>query len=391
VVRAVTVPQSAENSLIAAATDSTGAYRLVLPAGAYRVDAWTAPGGEHSITVLLYAAGAFRTDVCWGDTLRIRAGQEPLRADAILGALSVHLSLPFLEEGEAVVVEIESIPPDPSPSCVLPHWAVMDAPVRQGTAVAEFRAVAPGTYRVTSQLRDGQTLPLSVPGGRESAGPVLVSAGQRAIFEAASDQEPARLQGAIEGSWLQLGLPVPRITAYAADTTLIAGTWTDLAGAFALRLLEFGDVRLRVSIFGQERWVGGEEFGTATVFEAQPGREITGIRHMESGLLIHLGGPPGQGSYKAKATLVDTLGIVRASAWSNSSTSAEYSSDWIPVPNLVSGTYFLRIEPIDGSGQIWAAQWFDRAAGMEEATPIVLATPGEVREVAVSLRERPLP
>jgi hypothetical protein len=137
-----------------------------------------------------------------------------------------------------------------------------------------------------------------------------------------------------------------------------------------------------VEIIALSRWIGGSNFEEATEFDLQRGEEITGVRLTESGLLLRIENPTEQNRWDAAAELVDAstgrqsavLEIHRAE-----------SIDLVAFPNLTPGEYLLELQPVPFLSTEWIPQWYDRAASMETATPIVIAAEGMVVPIDIHL------
>ena len=139
--------------------------------------------------------------------------------------------------------------------------------------------------------------------------------------------------------------------------------------------LASGTFRLRVFIGDVSRWIGGDNYDAATLFVLEPGQDMTGISHVESGLecVFDPAGPLPDTQY-------DVILRTATSVFYNNSCEGTV----LRFANLVPGDIYLKI---DGWGMrdVWLSQHWDRRASPEEADPITIPPGGGVANVTVTL------
>ena len=358
----------------ATSTDSLGRYRLELPDGNYILQLSLASGryyySSHGIVSSEYEA----------DTLRIAAGSDPIRADFTLGALEVRVELAL--DLPDRVADLWLARRDSAAGGWDRFVALESSWIEGGIARFGFPGLLPGVYAMELYL--GRTrAEFWLPNQRsvDSAETVEVEIGRTTRYEVVVATQPARISGEIVGSWQEMGLDQPWIFLSDEDSSFVADAQADWQGGFSIGLFFPARVRLLVRMGDFTRWIGGERYTDAEVFDLRLGEEISGIRLEESGLLIEipLDDLPEVWDLIAELVHADDL----APLASHPRIYFDERSRLIPVPNLLPGDYLLRLRPRRFLRHPWLEQWHDRAADAAQATVISLGAGGEVVPVAL--------
>ena len=153
---------------------------------------------------------------------------------------------------------------------------------------------------------------------------------------------------------------------------------TDDDGNFDAAFMLPRPVKLLVSQFGIDYWIGGPGFEDATVYTLESGITITGIEYEQCG--IHLVVDETEAPLRGENILVyhkDDLSLVATNRdwWG--------SNRHIAIPNLWPGEYLIHIYPEfwEKGNKDWRPQWFDRAATVDQAQTILLSAPGQLERL----------
>ncbi len=337
-----------------ARTDSTGAYRLLVPPGDYRMF----------------------SDVGGGvDTLRLRQGDLSRTIDFHFGSIRCQISTPSDYHERNLTVEMVEIDSE--------DGSTRSRSVESTVTEFEFGPVPPGDYQIRvglGYLRSNVWLPGSAE--RDGATVVRVSPLARAEVQGVL---PAlgRLRGSVTGSWQELnddrfGL-TPRVMLFEVDSTrALAETLVELDGSFEIAVVPAMTGRLGVRIGDHSRWIGGDSFEDATAYELSAGRIVEGADLVESGLRVRLvlPGSANDGRIEARATLTDA-----AKRLLLETTDSFEPDGYLGIPNLSVGVYYLNLQPRTYGREDWAPQWFDGSRFLATATPIVIGDEGSVVDV----------
>jgi hypothetical protein len=347
-------------------TDSTGRYEVSVPPGEYSIEARV--GSRRSATVYY---GSARPVWSRRDADTVRVAHEDVRADFILGALSVAIAVPGARESteyDACLCELQD--------------SGVEKQASQGgiTAVDEiltvgWPAVPPGAYLVSIEPSAGQTI--YPPGTRawSEAETIRVASGE-VTETAATFAPPAILVGEVRGSWQHMhSRDRPRVFVFNNDSLQVARVRLDGDTEYELPLFLPETIRLMVSIDYMKRWIGGDTFAEATRFEPVSGEILDVGTHVESGMLCYFSGPDYELDHHALCTVHDGQGDSIFRRWTG-------ASNPFLISNLSPGTYYLRVEN-DMWDQRWVPQWFDRADSLSNATPIEVPDGGAVVEIEV--------
>jgi hypothetical protein len=189
--------------------------------------------------------------------------------------------------------------------------------------------------------------------------------------------EPVWISGEITGSWQQSPHTSPIVLVFDPDSTLMYRGTFIWRPEYHLVLPMAAPVKLGVDIQNRVQWIGGHDFSSATLFDPEPGEEITGANLVESGIACHMEWPEASASYSARCQLYDQVGAPLPIGWTE-------EGNTIFLSNLRPGTYFLHFELHRGS-QFWHSQWYDGAESLAAATPITISVPGEVVQITAHL------
>lgn len=355
--------QACSCSSMMASTDSSGSYRISVIPGKYilRVAARTSSGG---VSGYLAHGTLSRTNA---DTLDVAWGAPPLGADLRLGVARIELSVPPALEGERVSAVLVAEDEDAGL-----YITAATHPV-EGFAAFYFPAVPSGRYKMRLQT---SIIDLWLPGSYTESGGELLDVGleSETIYQNALS-ELATLRGTVTGSWQELHLLPPTLTLFSPDSVVIGRAWTDPDGAFELLALGPISARLLIAIDGVQRWEGGPNYDTATEFDLAAGHETT-LAIVESGI----GGELGRGK---RASLIDSVLLYDGDGTSIGTARVQGTSNMFFFPNLLPGTYYLKIP----RGSAWIEQWYNLADSIDAATPIVVGDAGQVVWIYPELME----
>lgn len=239
-----------------------------------------------------------------------------------------------------------------------------------------FSLVLPGRYflRIKSQEHSAVFAPATYD--TAAADVVAVRADELTQYDATL-ADVATLSGTITGSWRGLGFGRPDVRVYFEDR-VVASTRTDSTGAFSVDLLAGGNVRLEVVIGGVRRWIGGDDFATATLFALALGQQTTGITHVESGLVCEFSAAGVMPQWRCDV-------VLRSS--SREICDIEIMpGDGFALANLAPGDVYLWV---DGWGmtEVWFPQYWDRRENREDADPIAIPGGGGVAHVTMTLEQ----
>jgi hypothetical protein len=343
-------------------TDSTGHYAFPTPSGRFVV---TASMGEYG-PVVYHSADGISFDGSRTDTIVV--GNGPVRVDFTGGGLALEFGVPEAVGRWVDYCVVQSPPGRGDEVCG-------SATVSDGGAIGRASFLPPGTYR--GCLRPSEELFWLPHGDIGSADSVVVTPGHDTVYSGTLP-EPSRILGSVVGSWQALGVHPPAVAAYRAEDDRLGDDSVDEAGGFALAIFASGPVRLRVDTSsGPDRWVGGDDFAHATIFDLDSGQTITGVSIVESGILCTVQAPEGL-----------VIGNLSASLWNSEGTQIWRrwfdSGEPVSICNLAPGAYRLQIRPLYDS-QHWFPQFYDGADSLSGATPIVIASEGVVVPLTVSL------
>ena len=340
-------------------SDSTGIYSVVVPPGGYRLSVYSLSGNG------VYSRNGL-TDTDHADTVWV--ADEPVRADIVGGAVRVHVDLPDSISTSGI-------------DCRAMYNASSGVPGRRfgaGWRHADFMVsmLIPRWYHL--RLRgESWSVPI-IESSSSGSDSVQAVAGQTADVYG-SVAPLVRIRGRVTGSWLRLHTKAPTIELDSRPGVAMVSTTAADDGTYTLRLPGPVEAKMLVRIGGIGRWLGGTDFAGAALLRLAPGADTTGVDLSESGILLLVMVPEEAICTEGAVTLLDgsrpdvTIGTVVADLL-----------DPVPLPNLDSGTYLLRVAPHCYEAS-WIPQWFDHKSGREEATAITVGPNGEVVSVSMSM------
>jgi hypothetical protein len=377
-VRATRVTEhSWEEGLAEVAVRSDGAYGLDVPAGRYVVGLRF----NSSSLTYEYSAAGLRYGDAPPDTLDVDYERSPIVVNFGLASLHIHLDLPAeFDDYYARLRLHRRDTPEPANSQLSPSDGYQR--IADGAFDRLVSGVLPGAYRVEVAFDYGEHI--WIPGVRDSADSPWVDVPTDRTIEVAGriDWEPARIQGRITGAWLDLGLPeAPALGLFSPDSVPVpARGYVQGDGSFDVAWFSPGPVKLRVRHRDIDQWIGGRSFQEATLFDPQPGRTISGIEFIESGMSIAVD-TPDHTLRSVRFQLYDAGTRELRATWLNSYN----TSLLVGIPNLRPGVYLMQIDSPWTESQSWVPQWFDRVDNPDDATPITIAAEGDVARVSVIL------
>ncbi len=365
--------------LIRTTTDSTGRYELCLPTGEYSL-AIGVPGLGMPV---VYGPSGPGYGPRPGIVLDL--GDDSLRVDFDLGGVVLDLCLPECPRNTGLRLELRRR----IGSVGMSIWR--QTTLTTGDTVhVDVPALLPGHYALSMQPDVGPAI--WFPHTREPAQTesLVVSALHTAAYEDTLP-EPTWIHGQVSGSWQELGderlthLGLwPSIEALDPVTSdLRSRTWAAQDGSFTVYGILPEPFRLRVRMGDLSRYIGGDSFETATVFDLEPGNSATLDPVVESGLLFTLHGSDPEDRYKARIRVESAAGDTVMTVSTGCS-----GGDELAIPNLDPGVYYLHLSPTSCiANQTWVPQWFDRVDAREEATPVQITEAGELVSVAFHLED----
>jgi hypothetical protein len=362
-----------DDSRYKTSTDSTGWYSLALPAGAYTLRG-SSPGAYYSRDGLVW-------DRNEADTLIV--GEGPIRADFTGGALTVHLmTAPGDTAGSRYSCSANWLDDKPQDSRVPLGGANDFARSAEGVVTFEFPLLVEGTYALECEPSGEPAVWLPPTLDKAAADRVIIEAGQSHVYSAQLP-EPAMLTLDVSGSWQTLELTHPEVIVFLPDSTrLVREMMITDAGTGQLSIRAPVSLKLYIEVGGMGRWYGGWTFAEAQLLTLTPGDPPTHITSRQSAILCTLVAPGFGINPEAVYYLYDATGRCLAE---DGYRPERYRP--APLPNLVPGTYYLRVQHTDYSEQSWMPQWYDRQDSLVSATPIVVAAEGSVVPVTMNLVE----
>jgi hypothetical protein len=366
--------------------DSDGSYSVQVPYGSYyaRVDL-TSAGASYFYADVGYrrSGGQWVVASSGQDTLVLDEKHPLLELDLVSGSLEVLVHAPEELEGRYVGLMPEHTRL-PQPSYSYLHWCSASAKVANGAALFQMPGFLPGACRLKVSIeRDfyGEEV-FYLPGTRnaQEADTFTVEPSQVTHCEIDLTAPAALLSGSVRGSWQILDCPYPIVDLYSLDSTLVAEQVCSWEGCFSFRLYRPEPVKVRVSIDGVGRWIGGDSFADAVVFALQPGSVAEVPELVESGILVRLDLLDYSSDSMLRLVLYDatTLERVRTTPL-NTSVGAS-----LVCANLLPGTYRVFIDNAYLRSSA-VSQWFDRAPDIQSAAVVTVPGDGQVAEIRAVL------
>ncbi|MBK8167800.1 MAG: hypothetical protein IPK64_17790 [bacterium] len=351
--------------------DDVGRYRAELPVGDFRV----ALRGAAADRTFLAREGGVTTAVAEAETLRLREGDVPRRRDFGLGALRLVIGGLEALEGWNGRMSLHRVQAD-----TVSIWSVGSRSVVVNDGALELRTLPapPGSYRLllhfdttTSQWSYTETFWCASSAGGSVPDTPRIGPDSLTTHEPVLPR-PAVLSGRITGAWRELGARPPSLEAIGTDGAFACRLdGLDDDGSFRLVLPRPRPVRVGI---GEERhvWIGGVDEGTATVFAPSPGEVIDGIDEVVAGMLVRpIAEVPLSTDESYRVELHDPQGLVPVRSFSS------VGGSWARAHSLRPGTYRVRLVG-DPARSLWRPQWYERAATIDLAAPVVVPADGSV-------------
>jgi hypothetical protein len=351
--------------------DDAGRYRAEVPAGDYthRLE------GALPRSTYLTPAGEPTMREADAETLRLRAGVGVVRRDFRLGGLRLLAAGLEALDGWRCGLSLHRLEPGDTDTTSI---GTSSADVSGGALDLRTLPALPGAYMLKTRFEGGPGSSASTAWrwyaatGASSSPDTLRIGPDSVTTVTASWPAPAVLSGRITGAWQELGMSAPNL--YAVDeggAFVSGGERVGIDGTFRLILPHAEPVRLRATWGGVgTAWVGGLDEASATVFSPPAGGTIAGIEHAVSGLLVR---PRSEVPLTASAICrielheVEGLAPVQTIYVQSDRSSGAHC--------LRPGTYRIRLVN-DPQRSLWRPQWYDRAATMELAAPVVIPVGG---------------
>jgi hypothetical protein len=362
--------------------DEQGRFALVVPAGEYTVAATI---GDDYSSYRYAADGAEQGYRGEPDTLSVDTGDsvevvfhfgslivEVAAAAPELNGMDASLNLHQVTEGQEFGGSTYS-----------------EVTIKNGVARFTLPGVPAGSYALEFGMDRSPYVEESIwlPGTHDPAAAAIVQVTPDAVATYAAElpDRPAVLRGRVFGSWQRFGMSPGAFSVLAADSSVIlVARASEVDGSFRGAIWIPEPVRVACTIEGSTRWIGGDDFASATQFELAGGEEIDFGTIEESGLLVELIEP----TYSDHSDF--ELKLVRAEDGAPARTLWVYSGSYdrtnlIPFPNLDPGTYRLFVSNSRLSMD-WQSQWYDGAATSDAATPVTIPSGGAVVPITVTLQ-----
>lgn len=361
----------AGNGSVTDRTDSTGRYEADVAPGSYRISVEAYQSGIYYSQRLYWRSEGPPAGYARAESVKVAPGADPVRADFEAAALDLQVRLSTNLAGRSLTCTLT--PASGGDNVRITANAEGDA-----WATFRFPLLEPGDYR--AKMGD-----VWLPGSydRESGQVFTAETGHTASATLAM-AESSILTGSVRGSWQQMDLEVPpSVVPFLEDSTALSGTGVGSDdGAFAL--LFYAPVRVRLAVklgwLGEEAttWIGGDSYGGATVFDLHPGDRLSDVHLVESGIIARLDGPGEESARFPTAVVVDEAGkVVRQTTGGQGTV--------VRMAGFRPGTYRLQVAPERSGDEDWLPQWYDRAESLAAATPITIASEGELVDLTVHL------
>ncbi len=339
-------------------TDTQGNFELLLPPGSYLL------GVSLERQAGYYSAGGV-TGRSGADTIRLAEDNPFVQAHFVLGSLTISAQLPPRWAGNAVDLEVLSYR--------LRARAYVSA---AGHIGSELVGVLPGKGPIRLIHHYSQQH-IYLPGTFDPrmADSVEIVAGQATEYQV-DLSVTGRLTGHVRATWATMGHNPPYVGLYDSLSARRAMVRAADNGDFEFDLLVESTYRLSVQGGATRRWVGGDDFDSATEFSLGPGVEMSievegcGIRGQTVGVDMP--------TSDTRIELYDHLLTMLTAITTDEDGFFDFS-------NLSPGIYYLAATP-RYSRETWVPQWYDRVDSAATATPIELSD-GQSEHVVMLLEQ----
>jgi hypothetical protein len=370
----------AERYMVERPVDDQGRFALAVPGGEYIVAAFV----EHDFYFFYAANGAEQGYPATPDTLSVAAG-DSVEVVFRLGSLIVEITATAPElRDQRVSLHSSQVREDGR----FPRDTHAETTVSDGMARFTLPGLPAGRYTLAfspggSHSGDEE---IWLPGTHDPAAAevVQVTPGVVATYAAQLPERPAVVRGRVFGSWQRLGLYSYELSMLAADSAVVLErSVSESNGSFRGEVWIPEPIRIACTIAGSTRWIGGDDFASATEFGLASGEEIDVGTIEESGLLVELIEPgfPDHSEFSLQLVRVDD-GVLARTLWVSDLWYGQ--TNLVPFLNLDPGAYYLRADNSRLS-MGWLSQWYDGATALGEATPITIPGGGTVVPITLTL------
>ncbi|MFC1572514.1 carboxypeptidase-like regulatory domain-containing protein [Candidatus Eisenbacteria bacterium] len=346
-------------------TSADGTYELPVVSGEY-----TLTMRSPTRRSICYSALGLTCDRRQADTLALGNDQCTFSADFHLGAFHLILTLPSVLSSEPMFLRAERLTELGEQSYVASYPG-------DSTRQIIMEGLIPGSYLVyldfnrISEMPDVVDYRVVICSELDPAVIVPHETFTKTVELAA----PESISGSVAGDWALFDLGLPRVDFHVSNELELATVEVDPTGSFSIPIFAATEVRINVSLNNVGRWIGGDDFESATIFTLDAGQSVTLDPFPLGGLICRYSGDP-DWSYRSRLSLFNESGLyVREPVDTQAQT--------IAFPNLPSGRY-TALAVWDGP-TVWRPQWFDRAVSPAAADSIPVAEDGSVTEVVFTL------
>jgi hypothetical protein len=364
---------------ITSPVDDQGHFTLIVPVGEYTVAAYVE---GHSY---FYAAdGAEQGYLGARDTLSVDTG-DSVGVVFHFGCLIVEVaaSAPELSDGDASLYIYQIDQDRRSVGSARSTTTISD-----GLARFTLPGVPAGNYALEfdPDRHDYSSETIWLPGTHDPAAAELVQVMPDVVrtYAAELPDRPAVIRGRVSGSWQRMGSSKCQLSVLAADSVVVLTAYaSESDGSFRGEMWIPEPVRIACTIEGSTRWIGGDDFASATEFRLVSGEETDVGTIEESGLLVELIEPTFPNSSEFGLQLVRAEeGTLARTLWVSESRRGR--TNLVPFLNLDPGVYYLRVNN-SRLGTDWVSQWYDGVTALSEATPITVPGGGTVVPITLTL------
>lgn len=328
--------------------DSTGWYHVELPLGVYRIQP-TATEGESAAA----------------DVDTVTVGRAPRRKDLVRGRAGVEIGLPTAFEGRLAWLRLSG----------QSHQYSFHTYVADSTANFDLRMMPLGAYGMALDMPtvSGDVILINESGG-VAVDSLQVSAEAPTHGAADFRSTYASIAGRVTSSPWFRGDNV-YVDLVDSQGHSLDSAECDADGSFRCDFLVPVTVRLRVQNSGLERWFGGDDFSSATVYAMEPGQHLTGVELSGGGLSVRFEGP---------GDIVNNTAVLALRAAGGSEYFTTYPSrNPTFIEMLAEGPYTLYVYGAC-AGQPWQPQWYDGATDLLDATTVEIVE-GQMHEITMTL------
>ncbi len=261
----------------------SGHFAVPLPPGNYVVAAQLLRLGPH---VYLGATGPTFVPA-QAETLVIpETPADTVRADFVLGAITVSIKVPHAPDGLTMAVLADWIRPD---GTLDSNDGIEEDNVRVVSDQLDCTLVNVPAGRYL--LRFGRLGDFWSPGVHDPSKADTIRVGSNGLavaYDATLQTSPGWIQGQVAGNWRVWSGGMITVLAMNPDSVLVGYGYGDVDGYFTIELPQESEVRLHVEAPDGSCWIGGHRFSDATRFAVPPGDTTHVPPWGSGGLRVHL-------------------------------------------------------------------------------------------------------